>query len=62
METPGEDPVLSAAYATAFIRAMQGNVTADNWDDPRAPLLKTAPTIKHYAACASSVAHHPKQT
>jgi beta-glucosidase-like glycosyl hydrolase len=29
---------------------MQGNVTADDWDNAKAPLLKTAPTIKHYAA------------
>ena len=36
-------------YAAEFIRAMQGKVTADDWDNPAAPLLKTAPTIKHFA-------------
>ena len=50
VETPGEDPALSGAFALEFIRAMQGNVTADKWDDPGAPLLKMAATIKHYAA------------
>jgi beta-glucosidase-like glycosyl hydrolase len=50
VETPGEDPVLNGRYAAEFIAAMQGNVTANDWDKPGAALLKTAPTIKHFAA------------
>ena len=30
VETPGEDPVLNGEYAFEFIKAMQGNVTADD--------------------------------
>ena len=37
-------------YGSRFITAMQGGVPATGWDDDSAPLLKTAPTLKHYIA------------
>jgi beta-D-xylosidase 4 len=41
-ETPGEDPVLSAAYATQFVQGLQQG------EDPR--YIKAIATLKHYAA------------
>lgn len=40
-ETPGEDPLLTARYAAAFVQGLQG-------PDPRAPRL--AATCKHFDA------------
>lgn len=40
-ETPGEDPVLAAKYASSYVRGLQGN-------DPQR--LKVAACCKHYTA------------
>lgn len=42
-ETPGEDPVLAAKYAAAYVRGLQGNNNNNN-------NLKVAASCKHYTA------------
>ena len=37
-------------YATRWIQAMQGGIEATDWSNASVSMLKTAPTIKHYAA------------
>lgn len=49
-ETPGEDPTINGVYGSLFISAMQDGVEAVDWDNASAPLLKTAPTLKHFLA------------
>ncbi|EQC24992.1 hypothetical protein SDRG_17112 [Saprolegnia diclina VS20] len=47
-ETPGEDPFVSAAYATAFVRGMQGTER----------FLKVSACCKHFSAYSQEVDRH----
>ncbi|KDO23678.1 hypothetical protein SPRG_11126 [Saprolegnia parasitica CBS 223.65] len=47
-ETPGEDPFVTAAYATAFVRGMQGNER----------FLKVSACCKHFSAYSQEVDRH----
>ena len=54
-ETPGEDPLLSGAFAIQFVRGMQGDdaegAEEEGAEDGKRPLLASA-ALKHFAACA----------
>ncbi len=49
-ETYGEDPVLTAAMGTQFVNGMQGKDTDGKALPEGGGYLKTATTVKHYAA------------
>lgn len=51
-ETYGEDPLLTAALAAQYVNGMQGN---DEQGTPLGKYLKTATTLKHFAANNSEV-------
>ncbi|TYZ54160.1 hypothetical protein PybrP1_012477, partial [[Pythium] brassicae (nom. inval.)] len=66
-ETPGEDPLLSAEYAVAFVRGLQGDAPeigqreADSASSPSPsppPFLKVSACCKHFSSYSQEEARH----
>ncbi|DBA00626.1 TPA: hypothetical protein N0F65_007755 [Lagenidium giganteum] len=57
-ETPGEDPLLTATYATAFVRGMQGEPLVHEDSESSQRFLKTSACCKHFSAYSQEIPRH----